>query len=365
MFKKYDNSIFRDLREQHNIFVLVGNGFDISILKRFKSGKMGGKTTSYADFYEYISYYKFSNTNNILYRKMKEDRDDGKENWSDFENTIIELLESNNISTLEDSIDEFQSYFTIFLNDLVDADVLLKLNEEVKENRLSIQSLSEFLKDIRNLNKLNFIKSLNHYDLYNFIFVNFNYTSLLNNYIYLDKHQFDPHRYVEADRNFSLKFKLPGYSQTEYSSYVISDVIYPHGMQNIPRSILFGIDLKEYDIGRGLEKRLVKGYWSQYNSKYKSYIEQADLFIIYGMSLGLSDAWWMDQIFDSIVEREVELIIYMYGDYNEDYVKESFISCCIRHESSNEDEKVKVKNNIHVVTFNKNNTYFLGLEKLI
>ena len=35
--------------------VLVGNGFDIALLNKYKTGKMKGKTSSYSDFYEYIN----------------------------------------------------------------------------------------------------------------------------------------------------------------------------------------------------------------------------------------------------------------------------------------------------------------------
>lgn len=366
MFKKFENTIFTALKAQHNIFVLVGNGFDISVLKKFKSGKMCGKTTSYVDFYDYITYFNLSCKDNILYQKMKEDKEYGKDNWSDFENTIKELLDSSeysNITELEKSIDEFQSHFTKFLNDLVDADTLLKLNEEVRKNELSIQSLGEFLKDLDDLKHLKFINDLDHYHLYNFVFANFNYTSLLDNYIFLDKSQFDPHRYKQADRNFRFRFQLPAHSETIFSSYVISETVHPHGVQDIPRSILFGIDLKDYDKGKNLEKRLVKAYWSQYDAKYKSYLKEANLFIIYGMSLGLTDAWWMDAIFEEILTRKVELIIYKFGEDRKDNVVDMFINCCIRHKNSSEEEKKQVKDNIHVVLFNNNDTYFLGLEK--
>lgn len=65
MFKKFENTIFTALKAQHNIFVLVGNGFDISVLKKFKLGKMCGKTTSYVDFYDYITYFNLSCKDNI------------------------------------------------------------------------------------------------------------------------------------------------------------------------------------------------------------------------------------------------------------------------------------------------------------
>lgn len=364
MYKKFDKTIFKDLREQHNIFVLVGNGFDISVLKKFESGKLPGKTTSYMDFYDYVTYFNLSNEDNIIYKQMKEDKENGKELWSDFELKIEELYRQNiDLKVIEDSIDDFQRLFTRFLNDLVDAKTLLKLNKESMDNNLAIQSLSQFPKDLKNLNNFKFLDKTDHYDLYNFVFANFNYTSLLDNYMFLDKRQFDPHKYIKADRNFDFKFKrnLNYYDDTSYSSYLILNTIHPHGVQDIPRSILFGIDRDIANKGLCDYKRIVKSYWSQYEAKYESYIKEADLFIIYGMSLGKTDAWWMDKIFDEIKNRNVELIIYKYGNENDDEVKEKFISSCVRH--SNDNSINQVKENIHVVTFNANDTYFLGFEK--
>ena len=312
MYKKFDTETYEALEKQHNIFVLVGNGFDISVLKQFQTDKEIVRTTSYVDFFDYISTLGLCEEDDILYQKMREDRSNGKENWSDFENTIKELLDSSGhkiVDKLEESVDKFQRLFTKFLNDLVDTEVLLKLDKEASEKKLSIQSLARFLKDLDDLDQLKFVESLNHFHLYNFIFANFNYTPLLDNYIFLDKVQFNPHAFNRGDRSFYFKYTLPEQAETFYSSYLLSDVIHPHGTQEIPRSILFGIDLEKYDRATDIRKRLVKGYWSQYDVKYKSYIKDADLFIIYGMSLGPTDAWWMDAIFDEILKEEVELIL--------------------------------------------------------
>lgn len=364
MFKDYkEMRIYSELKKQHNIFVLVGNGFDVAVLNECKAGKLPGKTTSYVDFYEYLTYFKLINEENILYKQMKQDRKNQKENWSDFENTIHELfIRKEKTEKLEAAMDEFQAHFTTFLNDVVDSQVLLSLNEKVKENKLSIQSLGEFLKDIENLKTLNFIKGLDHYHLYHFVFANFNYTSLLDNYIYLDKSQFDPHRYKGVDRNFNFKYQLPEQREIILSSYLISEVIHPHGFQTIPRSILFGIDLERYSKGSGSKKRLVKSYWSQYDLKYKSYLEDAELFIIYGMSFGKTDAWWMDTIFDQLLKEKAELIIYKYKADSNEAVKDQFIDCCIRHKKTDKDKINRVKDKIQVVNFSENNTYFLGFE---
>lgn len=144
---------------------------------------------------------------------------------------------------------------------------------------------------------------------------------------------------------------------------MLTDIIHPHGIQEIPRSILFGIDMDIYDKGRSKEKRLVKSYWAQYDIKYQSYFDEAELFIIFGMSLSITDGWWLDQMFDTILSGNAELIIYKYKAEKAEEVKNIFIQSCIRHRNSRKEDIELVKRRIYVVSFEHNDTYFLGLEK--
>lgn len=369
MFVKYDKATFDCLERQHNIIVLVGNGFDLAILKRYKDGRMRGKTSSYEDFYEYIKYYNLSNSDNVLFKKMSEDLDNGKENWSDFEQAISELIETGTIrkNELEKAIDKFQGYFTRFLNELVDADLLLKINSDVQQKRLAMQSLAHFIKDLKSSCDIEFPAKTGHYDLYNYIFFNFNYTSLLDNYLYLDKVQFEPHRWRTADRNFEFypEFDSNVKNPSMWSSYLLTNIIHPHGIQSVPRSILFGVDIPEYHKGKSKEKRFIKSYWARYEVKYKTYFKETELFIIFGMSLSKTDGWWMDQIFDAVLVNNAEVIIYKYGSENENDIKDTYIKACIRHKYSSPEDIKKVKKRIYVVTFEENDTYFLGLEKRV
>ena len=226
--------------------------------------------------------------------------------------------------------------------------------------------LRHFLNDLESSCDIEFPSKTTYYDLYNFVFFNFNYTALLDNYLYLDKTQFDPHYWKNADRNFQFYPECGGSSgknPTNWSSYLLTDIIHPHGIQEIPRSILFGIDMDVYDKGRSKEKRFVKSYWAQYDIKYQSYFDEAELFIIFGMSLSITDGWWLDQIFDTILSKNAELIIYKYKAEKEEDVKNIFIQSCIRHRDSRKEDIELVKRRIYVVSFEHNNTYFLGLEK--
>lgn len=366
MFEKYNRNTFDRIREQHNIMVLVGNGFDVAILNKYNTGSLRGKTSTYKDFYEYLRYFHLCDENNILFKRMTRDLLDGKENWCDFEETISKLVEDRSvkIEELEKCVDEFQAYFTSFLNKLVDSSVLLEMNADVKNKALAIQSLSHFMKDLPDNCGIEFPTMTYHYDLYNFLFVDFCYTSLLDNYMYLDKGQFEPHALKNADRHFGFYPETAlSLNPTRYSSYLVTNVIHPHGIQDVPRSILFGIDIPDFNKGTSKEKRLIKSYWSRYEVRYKSYFEEVKLFIMYGMSIAKTDGWWVDQIFDSIINNRAELIIYKYGCESEESIKDQFVKACIRHKYAEEIDIEYVKKHIYVVTFMTNDTYFLGLEK--
>ena len=63
------------------------------------------------------------------------------------------------------------------------------------------------------------------------------------------------------------------------------------------------------------------------------------------------------------LSKNAELIIYKYKAEKEEDVKNIFIQSCIRHRDSRKEDIELVKRRIYVVSFEHNNTYFLGLEK--
>lgn len=78
-----------------------------------------------------------------------------------------------------------------------------------------------------------------------------------------------------------------------YSGYVTSNIIHLHGILSTPRSLLFGIDADDdYKKTRAANDHLKKAYWSQTHALYRNHFTQADLFNIFGCSLGDSNCWW-------------------------------------------------------------------------
>ena len=372
MHIRYSTDDYEKLDGQHNIMVLVGNGFDIAVLNKFGDKKMNGKSTKYSDFFEYVTYFRLCDDNNLIYKKMKEDHEQDKENWCDFESSVDELLgemindgRQGEIPKLETDLDAIQNSFSRFLNDIVTTDVVLKLNDKSKANKWADTSLSKFMGDINPKDDMMFVKNTYHYNLYNFLFINFNYTELPDNYIYLDKSQFEPHRYKNADRNFTFfpnpDGKLTEFNEdTSWSSYIMANIIHPHGRQNIPRSMIFGTELNEYDKSH-VEKRLIKSYWAQDDLKYRKYFEDTELFIIYGMSMSKTDSWWMNNVCSCLEKGKSELIIYNFETkLPEESVKDNFLKACTNKGNINIEE---IKEKIFVVQLHNNDNYFLGLRE--
>lgn len=350
----YTNQEFKKLANdgQINIMALFGNGVDIQLMEYLKSPYR----TSYQNFYNYLCYKNFDK-DNMIFQKMTEDKKDNekdpniKQNWSDFENSLIEIFNQpnwQNIVKLTKDFPQFQIEFSNFLNEIITPNMLARLGNDSTEKGIALNSFTRFLGDLdtRNFNKLGFPRKTKHYSLFNWEILNFNYTSMLDNILLLDKGQFDPHPHKFADRqikfypnpedrgtilskafNPETKEWEPGYipeeylnKDTNYSSYLMTNITHPHGFQNVPKSMLFGFD-NENQItnvnNRDKAKNFLKPYWAQNDKKYKSYFNNSDLFILYGLSLGDSDFWWWNNILNSLLETDSELIIYNYNSNKE------------------------------------------------
>ncbi len=352
----YTNQEFKELANdgQINIMALFGNGVDIQLMEYLKSPYR----TSYQNFYNYLCYKNFDK-DNMIFQKMTEDKKDNeknsniKKNWSDFENSLIEIFNQPgwlDVEKLANDFTQFQIEFSNFLNEIITPNMLARLGNDSTEKGVALNSFTRFLGDLdtKNFNKLAFPRKTKHYSLFNWEILNFNYTSMLDNILLLDKGRFDPHPHKFADRQIQFypnpdgtPIDLPGWGmdletkewsqgsylvdsrlneETNYSSYLMSNINHPHGYQNVPKSMLFGFDNEEQIKNkkkRFLAKKFLKPYWAQNDKRYKSYFNDTHLFIIYGMSIGSSDFWWWNNILNSLLETDAELIIYNYNSNKE------------------------------------------------
>ena len=308
----FANHVRYDSQDRHfKILCLVGNGFDMQLLSHYKSSPK----TSYTDFYHFLKMRGHGGENLIL-RHMEELIEDGKKDWSDVERVLSDLGEGgHDYLDISRSLTVVQIEFSAFLNLVVNDTLLGRLDSDAKSNKWAMRSLSEFLRDLEtleSLKKIPFGARKANRDLYDFLFVNFNYTSLLDNYIYTDQSQFDPFKYRSSGSNFEINTDPndhTGDTTWNYNSYsfLTTRVVHPHGYQDIPRSLLFGVgptDGQEQQLNR-----LQKTYWTQAKRHYEPMVSEADLYIIFGCSLGESDSWWWSTIARKVLQSTDSAII--------------------------------------------------------
>ena len=350
----------------HQVMVFIGNGFDIALLKKY--GK--GITTSYDAFYSFFKYKYPDNKNNLLIDQMEIAKMEGKENWSDFEAHLDEVLNSlsksdkEQVAKLNNDLSEIQQAFSRFLNDIIDNDIInniSKVNDVIIKPKVNCAKKlikCSFLKDLskEQYEAISFHNKIDNNETLKYIFINFNYTSLLDNYLYLEKQMFDPNPYSTSNNNIILDLNPNKYENHHgypdpYVQLLPIDIFHPHGIQDVPKSLLFGIENKNYCNLKDYRRVFIKSLWAQSKSKYNDKFNETELFIIYGCSIGKSDNWWWNRIFERLTsESSAELIIYNYGNEDAETVKEKFINnCCLENVDI---EKInRAKKNIYIVNF--------------
>lgn len=371
--RNYTTADFDSTNKQRNIMAFVGNGFDLQVMHDYNSPT----NTRYESFYYYLKFISFDK-DNLIYSRMKMLREQGKDNWSDIEESLTDIIYEGEqgISKLKEDLAKIQEKFADFLDTAVPATLPVQLGADSMNNKLAINSLLSFIGDLSKdqIKKHKFNQNSSHYDIYNFMFVNFNYTSLLDNYMYLDQVQFDPLPFNNVDRNFTFQVNPAGHDGIgirpgdNYSSYLVTDLIHPHGSQGIPRSLLLGTDTPPGLVNNQDQKlRLSKPFWAQNKIRYQHLFEDTELYIIFGCSLGQSDKWWWKNIANSLNKDtpytrrtenyngletfKPEVIIYWYDSElttTEEYIRRKFLEVASMPERYDELEEY-----IQVIVYNE------------
>ena len=368
-YRTFTTAEYSRLRSQHNIMVLVGNGFDIQVTRHYKSRF----SPRYPAFYHYLLSRDFDSSN-LVVRQMAAAKEDGQENWSDVEAAIGRLITFEGGWHSADAVYEatvaIQAAFSEYLEFVAPPDLLARVGNDSAQGSLAVKSMAEFIGDVAKgsptFDAFAFPEETHHYDLFNYLFVNFNYTPLLDDYVFRDAQQFRPQAHKYADRNFQF-WPNPtnhpngsGNHETSWSSYVRSEVIHPHGQQPIPRSLLFGIDAPDnFAPGIDPHRQLMKPYWAMNRIEYGHLFSDTRLFIIFGCSLGASDGWWWRRVYEALNRQTEdgaplsELIIYWWSPMASPHARDEVLEAFFAGVSggADEHERASVRDRIQIVLY--------------
>lgn len=131
-YREFTSVEYSDLRRQHNIMVLVGNGFDIQVTRRYESRF----SPRYPAFYHYLASRDFDSSN-LVVQQMAAAKENGNENWSDIEAAIGRLIRPNGglqqVQTVYESTRAIQAAFSEYLELVAPPDLLARVGKDSAE----------------------------------------------------------------------------------------------------------------------------------------------------------------------------------------------------------------------------------------
>ena len=280
-----------------NILYILGNGFD----------KAQGMHTSYPEFYKYLMDKKGS----VFLEQLKKDIDAKTELWSDMEVALGKF--TSQISTASNFDDLYYELSDHLQNYLKKEESNYKPSNEQKE---------KFVKDfispfnyIEESDSINYVRLLNekkpiigHPDTHSINVITFNYTNTLERLF--------PNDIVEKSNNFRESYAF------DYSHY-LKNIIHLHGQ--LGDSIIIGVDNEEQIANEQFRKNadikdlLVKEQSNQVmgNTRHEQcegLVREADVIILYGVSLGETDASWWSLIRNMFEEEKLYIVQHLYKE---------------------------------------------------
>lgn len=320
------------------ITYIVGNGFDIHL----------GLKSRYIDFYNWLELdenKKKFKTNSIA-KKISEYVDEKRKNemkkiapsnweskidWSDFEDALRLLVESysrqtdyeDDLEKLIYDLDELNIAMSQYLSaETEELNKHLNFNSDTVEKSLNAplnKIPSERLIKLNNVLRAEFQSHSPKSISTDLSFINFNYTFLLRDFI-----------------NNTNEFNIDKVYENLVSKKVVlnKDILYPNGKFN--DTPILGIG-SEYDLPDSLNISqnqkiiLCKDVYANYRSdgridKIKTRLQQADLIICYGLSLGISDAIFISQVLENLTNHINQTAIFIMYDENFDITDQRYKS---------------------------------------
>lgn len=290
-----------------NILFLIGNGLDLQYKMK----------TSYKNFYDdQRAIYEERKTNstdkrpysNYIYKSLYDEQDKNavneKSNWLDLELYIGDLSKKYWETNSKDGWDKFVESF-----EEVETDLFAYLEKED----------SKYITDEK---QINFKKTIDNLltDLPGA------YSAKLRSYIdsspnisdYVKILTFNYTRVLDRILENSIKEYNGSLTGTTYST-VIGEVCHAHGLLN--DNPILGVsnetqisDLMEKEVTKYFVKeKIIEQCRSDNNQRNESLINDADLIIIFGMSLGETDSYIWEKVARKSINSRIPIIIYHYN----------------------------------------------------
>ncbi len=326
---------------------LFGNGLDLSL----------GLKTRYTDFYKHLllNEDKLNLTENVIFKKLKEDFEDGKEYlWVDYEKQLGNLLKDVNEEQKNRFILDKVKLDLCLRDYLVLASSNFQVSQEESKN-IVLNAILDITRDKKEVEREKIRNLLNRYAHGDIIInaVSFNYTNTLSQV-------WDNNLQSMKDVKFFRTFPSVG------NKVILNKVFYLHGTLDNGEMIIGVNDSSQLangklqndnQVNQALVKKSLLETAGQLNiDKFIKMINASTIICLFGLSIGETDKMYWEYIKKRMLaDKELKLIIYEYSDKYEtthillnemrsNEVKNKFY----KNSNATEDEINKIDNNILV-----------------
>ena len=255
------------------ITFFVGNGFDLN----------NGMHTKFRDFYDHIQKIKSPKeiANNQIYSNIEKNKDQ----WSYFEMQLGQLTFDYNQESKDKLLEDIEGFRDDFIDYMIEQNKRFSF-ERNKAKSVFIKSLVRYMDQLNETEKVDLLSIYNLYPSNRtFNFVNFNYTDTLEQIVNI----------FEPNKSFAR-------SVVKRASYenLLGTIIPIHKQLNTGMFLGVNDDTQiNSTIFDSIEKiSLIKPlandeFRDDTNKKVETLVDNSNIIIIYGMSLGETDKkWW-------------------------------------------------------------------------
>lgn len=319
-----------------NITYLIGNGFDLNL----------GMKTRFSDFYKY--YLTLESSEDVI-KAFKSELKENLENWSDLEVALGEYAEKftkrseNDFITL---LDDIQDALADYI-DMQDVDFSISDNDRNKfhndlmtpEHYLSLREQEEFSEFKKHISASHFVANV----------IMFNYTRSFERLSGWSNAELNIGSRVISSTRFNNTIKSVEHIHGTTSADMILGVNDPSQIHNdeLSKSIatMRAMVKTEINVNAGTLR----------DRRCDSFIANADLICIFGMSLGITDKHWWEVVVKRLLTSNARLIIFSRANqinprrsYRARNVKDEIISNLLSHIKLSDSERTKVEKQIFV-----------------
>lgn len=263
-----------------NITLILGNGFDLNM----------GLPTAYSDFYQYYLKLETPSSTDIITKKIKEE----PETWADLERMMGEVSSEyfQDSKVYVEAYENVRDQLATYLKE-VDKIIIPNLENHTIRFFSDILKIGTYLDNKPKREYRNFLLGLDTSEI-NLSIVNFNYTST-----------------IEKMRNLHDSY------EKDKQKIVLKQIEHVH--QNLDNGILMGVNdisqikneqfRKLFDVRSLMVKPFINQEFAADNdTRSFAAIENADVIILFGTSLGVTDQIWWNFIRSNVFSKNKRII---------------------------------------------------------